>query len=545
LHFSSPPSAAFRSPSNSALAEEEEDDDEYENPFLGRLTLQLVTPGVSSRSGRAVVASARRPNTSMSKVKTFFDELINMTPTAIHGQSEDSPGEGGASTSTSAHNRRPPRIIYIRDFPTLAPSSASWYPALLAAVRSRRQGPMARQSAPVHSPTTIVFGITPSIVSPLSTGSHDGPSGSRGLVNMLMSRSNVNQGPSGTKHSKTDYGESDSSEKARERRLRDRLRRWERGDPTLHEELPRLVSSSEGEEGSGVGPNVVIMGGAGNELQPVLPSVLANALGSRMASRSSVNGAEDDRPSKFYRTSIIVPGTRSRASERASRISRRREINELTMRMGVAAVGGVLPKLEEKLDDADMHQMGNASEEAEGEADHHTPDPAAMRMWEDWGRRVEVWTNVRKIADRAVGKVIAAKTNQSSSTSLTFWQKQGLDAVTVDWDTVFEAWTVHKASRDMRKAWIQHSSGKVIGETAEGDSTKPETQIDEVIERVRRDPELDQHEQRLLGCIVDTSMHSGYCTLCLSLTSRVSKIRYRLRSTTYISRPEPSTRFAQ
>ncbi|KAI0093960.1 hypothetical protein BDY19DRAFT_919833 [Irpex rosettiformis] len=501
LHFAAPPSMAFRSPSNSVPVEEEEDDDEYEQPLVGRLTLQLVTPVTSARPGRTVVSPSRRPSTSMAKVKTFFDELVNVQAPSAPVQAGNSPTEASSTPAPAPQSRRIPRIIYVRDFPTLAASSASWYPALLAAVRSRRQGPMPRQNAPVHSPTTIVFGITPSMVSPLSGSSQDG-SGPRGLVNLLMSRSNINHAPSGSRHGRAEYGESEAAEKARERRLRERLRRWERGDPTLHEELPRLTSATEGEEGAN-GQNVVIMGGAGHsDFQPGLPSFLANALGPRMQSRDGSSSAEDDRPAKFYRTSIIVPGSRSHAAEKKARIERRREINELTMRMGVAAVGGTLPKLEGNLDEAlDGVEAGGT-----GEPDHHNHSPAALRMWEDWGRRVEVWRNVRKIADRAVGKVIAAKAQELSSSPSTFWHSHGLDTVPVDWETVFESWTVHKASRDMRKAWLQHSSGKAISEVAEEETTKhPETVIDEVVERVKRDPDLDQHEQRLLGCIVDTN----------------------------------------
>ena len=279
LHFAAPPSSAFHPPSNTVAAEEEEDDDDYEQPFVGRLTLQLVTPATAVRPGRTVVTS-RRPSTSMAKIKNFFDELINVHPPSNH----ESP-ETTTPPSPPSQSRRPPRIIYIRDFPTLAASSASWYPALLAAVRSRRQGPMPRQNAPVHSPATIVFGITPSIVSPLSGSSSDG-SGPRGLVNLLMSRSNISHGPSGSRHGKAEYGESEVAEKARERRLRERLRRWERGDPTLHEELPRPSAASEGEEAANGGQNVFIMGGAGNgDFQPALPSFLSNALGSRTQSR--------------------------------------------------------------------------------------------------------------------------------------------------------------------------------------------------------------------------------------------------------------------
>lgn len=484
LHFTSPPSRLGPAHGSQQAVEEEEDEDDDESPFVSsRVTLQLVAPSTVARPGRTVVTTSRRPSSSLPKVKAFFEELINIP----------APLPEGSEPTTS---RRVPRMIYIRDFPTLAASSSSWYPALLAAVRSRRQGPLARGSSPVHGPTTIVFGITPSIVAPVGPGS-SGPSGPSGLVNLLMAHQNVSQGTAGMRAGKAEYGETEAAEKARERRLRERLRRWERGDPSLHDELPRLFSSNEVEERDS-GSGVVFMGDhRPSNLSGGLPSMLAQALGGRLASRS--NSPEDDKPARFFRTSVIVPGVRSVISEKSCRVSRRREINELTMRMGVASVGGFLPPLEATPDDVQY---------LDGEVE---PDPSARRVWEDWGRTVEVWSSIRRIADRAVGKVISANTDDPSG----LWHKPSLDSVPVDWDNVYEAWTVHKASRDMRKAWIQHSSGKPVVEPGDDDATQrvAAAQIDEVIERVKRDPELDQHEQRLLPCIVDTGMCSNHYSL--------------------------------
>lgn len=207
----------------------------------------------------------------MGKLRAFFDELINVNAPIVEGVTEP--------------RSRLPRIIYIRDFPTLAPSSSVWYPALLAAVRARRQGPLARQSSPVFNPTTIVFGITPSIIPPPAEPHHGG--GDPGLLNLLMSKQNMSQGISGTRSSKPEYSEDGFSEKARERRLRERLRKWERGDRSLHEEFPRLTFSNE-EDTSGPSPDskVVVVGG-GNQPFPGL-SPLVQALQNRFGKETIV-----------------------------------------------------------------------------------------------------------------------------------------------------------------------------------------------------------------------------------------------------------------
>lgn len=460
-------------------AEEEDDDVEDDGPRSGSLTLHVLAPTSSLRAGRA--STARKASTSLLKVKNFFDELINTPAPPSEGSSE--PGA------------RPPRIIYVRDFTTLAASSPSWYPALLSAVRARRQGPLPRQSSPVHSPTTIIFGITPPIVSQGLHGSSG--SGSPGLLSYLMSRQNVSVSVPAPKSGKSENSEDEAAEKARERRLKERLRKWERGDPTLHHELPQLVSSSESEEGSGRNSGVIVVDGDGDSPPSGLPSFLAQALGGRLNGRSD-SSSDGERTTKFYRTSFIVPGTRSLHMEKACRIARRREINELTTRMGVASVGGVLPPLDPK---PDVTAPAEGSEQS----------PTLRQMWETWGREVEKWSNVLKIADHAVGKAIAASVKDRVASA-----KASLEPVPVEWGSVLDAWAAHKAARDMRKAWVQHSVPKASeqdDEKAEGRSADEE-HVDEVIERLKRDPDLDSHEQRLLGCIVDTGMCLPYFHTC-------------------------------
>lgn len=446
----------------------EEDDDEDDGGMYrgtSQLTLHVLAP-MSTRSGRTMVATPRKTPSSMAKVKAFFDDLINIQAPVPEG-STDPPA-------------RPPRIIYIRDFPTLAASSASWYPALLAAVRARRQGPLPRQTSPVHNPTTIIFGMTP----PLAASAPSGAQSAQGLLSYMMNRQNVAVSGPPARSGKSEFSEDEAADKARERRLKERLRRWERGDPSLLEELPQLSTESESDAGP-PGSGVMIVGGGEPDGLPAIPAALARAFGGRLAA-SRGSSPEETKPAKFFRTSVIVPGVRSLLLEKACRVDRRREINELTMRMGVASVGGTLPGLSRRPDELE-----------EGVE----PDPAARRMWEAWGRHIEVWSNVRNIADRAVGKTIA--TRASSGEPL---PKASLDSVAVDWDVVYEAWVVHKAARDMRKAWIQQSSTRVAFEQDE-DGTQDAAQeaVDEVVERLKRDPELDSHEQRLLSCIVDAS----------------------------------------
>jgi len=248
LHFS--PQAAITSPVT-------HDDDDGDAPgFSPHMTL-LVVPQQASRMSGNVPSKG-----SLVKAKSFFDMCINV----------QAPNDTGSSSVTLR-----PRLIYVRDFPTLSSSWAFLHPALLSAVRQRRQGALSRTTSHVVNPTVILFGITPTIFPPFSAPST--PPGPQGMTNMLTSRSGqATPGVATSRPGKSDWGEEDHAEKAREWRLRERLRKWERGDRALQSELPKLLTGPPVEDESGTPgqPNVVFVGGpgGGNPLSSFLGPLL-------------------------------------------------------------------------------------------------------------------------------------------------------------------------------------------------------------------------------------------------------------------------------
>ncbi|KIJ44017.1 hypothetical protein M422DRAFT_169052, partial [Sphaerobolus stellatus SS14] len=253
LHF--PPSAVPSSPSpsssNVAVEEEAEDDDDNDGPHFilsasqpfpfGQLNLS------GSRQSRSSIVISRR--TPPSKAKMFFDDIVNI------------PSPSTESRDLGLPLRSPPRIIYIRDYPTLAPMANSWFPSLVASVRGHRQGPLSRPTSPVTSPVTIILGMTPPIIPQRSQSA--GASGSPAkLLNLLLNRRLQTFPPRRNDYGKTaePWDESEAAEKARERRLQDRLRLWEHGDPRFYEELPEPPTSSERSPGSASGSSIIIAG---------------------------------------------------------------------------------------------------------------------------------------------------------------------------------------------------------------------------------------------------------------------------------------------
>ncbi|KAI8998531.1 AAA-domain-containing protein [Trametes punicea] len=452
--------------------ESEEGDEEPSSQFvMSPMTVHVMT-AIPRRSPRVIEPPRSTP---LARLRGFFDDIINVRSTSLSSGDGDEP--------QVAPPRRP-RIIYVRDYPTLASSSSVWYPALLASVRQRRQGAISRPSSPVTNPTAIVFGITPSFLVPEPSSSTSSPA-LQGL-NLVSARSMDTQATSSSlKSHKTEYGEDSSSEKAREKRVQRRLKRWARGSS---EDVPHLHAVNEDNndnDGSRGRSNVVVLGQEGlSGLSPFLGSSFSRALAGR-----SQGTPESGNRLGFFRTSLVFPTLRSLPTEKESRINRRREINQLVMRMAVAQVGGVLGKLDE-IPEANLAAL-------EGD----DPDRAKVQLWEHWGHTVEVWHNVQRIADRAVGSVVAA--NQSYLPS-----NRSLEPTPVPWSAVFDAWAADRSTQEMWKALFSTSpSGKLHRENEDEEraEVEDEADVDEIIEKLRRNPDLDEHEQRLLGCIVDTA----------------------------------------
>ncbi|KAF9456772.1 hypothetical protein BDZ94DRAFT_1203813 [Collybia nuda] len=468
LHFTS---SSTLPPHNSRALPDEDDESDSHSQFFSppqQMTLTVMTP--PTVQGRAILTSSRRapPN----KVKVFFDALVNIPPKL-----------DPSSSSPSAKSK--PRLVYIRDFPTLAPVSSAWYPPLLSAVRERRRGPISRPSSPVGNPITIIFGITPPLTPPVNQGPPN-----NGLMNILMSRSSTISVSGGVGAGNFDWGEGESAEKARERRLRDRLKKWEKGDTALYEDLPRLSNARE-DENATERPEIIVIGG-NNGVTGFPPMIGAGA------PPSSNGQSESSNNSPFFRTSTLIPSLRSPVEEQKTRMARRREINELTLRMGIGAAGGVLSQEGGQIvHSTDLHNAGLSYGTMEGTVS----ETDGAHMWGDWGTHVEVWSNVRQIADRAIGSTLSAAAVSSSPEDIT------LDPTAVSWSVVHKAWAAHRSSKDLRKSWLKDSSsyGKATKEHGEAKENTREDQdkVDEVIERVRNE-DLDPHEQRLLSCIVDS-----------------------------------------
>lgn len=565
LHYHPLPSQspASRRQSRNVEEEDEADTSPY-SPSLGiaQMTLHVLAPAMASRGRQPPLFTTSRSSAPPNRIKAFFDDLVNFP----------SPGQ---------HTR--PRLIYIRDFPTLAPTAPTWYPHLLSAVRARRTGPIARPSSSVACPMTIICGITPPLVGQNSgnipasstgaypvSGSHLPGGGRRRHTSRPAPSAAHGVSPSAGSQSPSEWGEDDHATHARERRLRQRLRRWEHGgDGALLEDVSRLLAANPmGASGTALtqsspfsqsSPSPFAMPPyPSSEADPSRPIVLVGStpldvtgggMGGEGEGGDNPAGSAGGAPTfgRFFRASVVLPSVRDVGVERQCRMARRREVNELAMRMGVGGVGGVLEEdtgairysegaaVEDRVeenDDLREREEKVVSVQSDAKADTRSgscaPEsnlegvptgtssqpPEEHEMWADWSTCVEPWSSIRQIADRAVGSVVAAQ--QPASSPL---YAPGLEPTAVSWSAIHRAWAAQRSSRSLRKAWTKDARVRVPrgplheygaeedGEEFDGEEAEEgrERVVDEVVEAIKQDKDLDPHEERLLGCIVDPS----------------------------------------
>ncbi|KAG8777405.1 hypothetical protein FRC12_000380 [Ceratobasidium sp. 428] len=534
LHFTASSTGSLRGMSEDPDVDEDdgfdqEDDDETPpRIMLGNISASYVPiRAIRVRSPNPFApASSRNAPAGQSELKAFFESIIN------------APIPGAP-----VHVSNRPRIVYIRDFSLLAPSAQTWYPALLSAVRARRQG-ILQPTRPVQNPTTLMLGVSPSINSQPSSSSPPpqmSPAAA-GIMSMIMNQRNgIRIKPGQPEPSPVDD---------RARRLRDRLKRWSCSGSIL-DDLPPFVAP-----GASTPQRTSFMNANGFTMFGSQPSTAGENAETKANDGASVGTGNK---SGYFRVCGVVPAMRDEARERASRKARRADVNGLVVRMAVGAVGGRIvgqpgvgpgvvksPKAVEK----DGEEKDSKQKDSAPEVD------SAERMTEDWSKRILDWSSARRLADRALAcAVLSPSTTETSSSLVDPTEAQtpppssattgeesgpGLPVPTaVSWDSVRTAWDTLRlalgygqdATAKSEKPdetpvplptnastkwsgigspkepvqWVdaalhQEPSTSGAGKTP---ARGGQSHVDDLVEKIKNDPDLETHEERLLGCIVN------------------------------------------
>jgi hypothetical protein len=251
------------------------------------------------------------------------------------------------------------------------------------------------------------------------------------------------------------------------------MKKWCGNSRAVFDECPKLFTqeSSNGQ----LKPDIVVIGSNGPSGFPPLLGMPPIRLG------ISEPGGETN--SQFFRFSVLLPSSIFPLQLRDARANRRREINELLFRMEIGAMGGVLEP---------MPESSSTNVEPGSETSQVQTGSPLCKMWENWGNEIENWENVRSVADRAMGSVMILQHLSG--------KKATLESTPVPWTTLQSAWTTHQSS--------QEAMDIMTADEQEGPS-KAELGRDKVVESLKDDPELDNHERRLIPCIVDPSAPSN------------------------------------
>jgi hypothetical protein len=439
------PNSYSNGPSKKQASEDEDDEGEgfgFAAPQSMTIHVSGLIPSGTRPTRQAVITPTQR-NSISSRRKVFFDEVVNL-PWPFSMEDPDH--------SPDVANK--PRIIYIRDYHTLAAYRHFWFGPLLSAVRARRQGAMNRASSSVANPTVIVFGISPPLLGRNSS-----------TVTGSIVRS---------PDSELQWSEGAFSHRARERRLRERLNRWKHDSFNLKDELPpspAVVPLSEA-IGSGEHSQLVVV-----PVQGGLESVLGSLAGTNQQLIGRSPTSED---SDYFRTSVIVPRVRQQSSERVMRTNRRREINQIVIRMALSSVGG---QLREAIGLADFQALDL------------NKDGNTQTMLDHWSNHLQEWLHMKHIADRAVASAIITDPRILRTT---------INLTPVTWADICNAWDASHSSASVRQAWIEETleNKEEPSFAEEVYSTENAESLDEVFESVKQDQNLSAHERRLLGCFV-------------------------------------------
>jgi hypothetical protein len=505
LHIASP-SASYTRPGRSVVSREDhDDDDETPSSFLmgvpAAFTIQI--PG---SSGAPIVRSSRNGSGSLispmsrgtpptQRIKAFFEDLLNLSNPSSTPQEKD------------GDVLRRPRIVYVRNYQHIAEHASYWFPGLQAAVRSRRQGPMSRPTSPVTGPTVIVLGSTPPLnESPQPQRPSRAPSR---ILGLLAAAGRI---PPPHKSSPQEQSWAEKDCQSRERRLRERLRRWQRGHEGLLEDMPPFGPITSFANGQTAGRRAPAL----SEI-PLGGNVIAIPF-SRSASEGSGNETPTAPAEGYFRVVGLVPRSRNERLERHGRMAKRLKSNELALKLAVSEAGGSLIGHPE----ASFHTAVNLLEapptEVAGGQNQRTSENKAIATLENPISQslsfidsclvtLKPWRELKIVADAVVGAALSMSASKRGLQAL----DSSIEPTSVTWEQVSRSVESHAESNSLKNTWIEGASTARDVDEIAGAADEPALalEVDEVLEVVRKDPDLDPHEHRLLGCIVNPGKNPG------------------------------------
>lgn len=366
---------------------------------------------------------------------------------------------------------------------------------------------MSRPTSPVTGPTVIILGSTPPLSELPQSPPHSRPP-SR-ILSLLAAAGRI---PPTPKAPIQEQSWTENDRRSRERRLRERLRRWQKGHEGLLEDMPLFVPMASFSNGQTVGRRAPEISLGGN--------VIAIPFG-----RPAGDGPSGDSPTMpaegYFRVVGLVPSSRNESLERHGRMAKRLKSNELALKLAVSESGGLLTGHPEasfqsaaSLIEAsptavtDGQSQGSSGSSAITLAEHSVPRP--LSFVDSCLLTLKSWKELKAVADAVVGAVLSTSASERGLQAL----DSSIEPTTVTWEQVSRSVESSAESNSLKNAWVERTSDTrdLDDNITAGAEDLPESalEVDEIVEAVRKDPDLDVYEQRLLGCIVDRGKDPCY-----------------------------------
>ncbi|QRV80902.1 AAA family ATPase [Ceratobasidium sp. AG-Ba] len=451
-------------------------------------------------------------------LEVFWRKLLESNPPAPAKTSSE-------STPTSESNVCPPkprsRIVYIRDYGLLAHRVDTWFPPLYSALRTLRAqglGP----SSPITIPTTVVFGMSPRISSVFPTGAESG-----GCT------CDQCRPPS------QDWDESATKERAK--RLKALKEKWDKGtilnelpafkillkipksvlEAEKESELPKQETKDDDkavekpdaaveqttekeapqekadvEDKDKVEEEKIQENDKTEKKEEPKPEAKEKTEGSEDTSDSDSDSDEPDESSThfelaingYFRSCVIAPAKRNSKLERAARENRRKELNELMVRMTIGVKGGQMEAAPAPIPVKDEVK----DKESEVKDEDKSKEDDIMHGWDE---RILSMDALKNVVNRALETAMLSNEDDNHQ-----------ELIRITWTQLQDAWKAKKKIDEERKAWTKTGEDSDEEHTSEDDDEKKEDKppVDEVVEKVKS-ADLDEYEKRLIGCIVDVA----------------------------------------
>jgi hypothetical protein len=200
--------------------------------------------------------------------------------------------------------------------------------------------------------------------------------------------------------------------------------------------------------------------------------------------------------STVWKVMSILPEKRVIRNEANERMTRRLEINTLLLRK---ALGHHCAVLTDNMPGEELNEDENQSG-----VDISDISQEILSLRESFATSIWSWSAMQHFATVVLGHVLGQNPSDISATPV------------ITWKAIAEASLFDERCEEEQSAWIRenHSKGVKLGEAeartmAHDDDVVDSPRTDPVVDALKRDRSLSQHERRLLGCIVDPNKLSS------------------------------------